>query len=282
MATQFFPTTDLSPQFLNVSWADIVEAEESEDLEAIERLRCSSTSLSSLSDKENQEKALVTSCSSSRVPLVAHPMENCSPKDVIALKKPPVKRHRPKSYADIVQSSRAKRTNSSRPNTPTSTPPLSSPSPDLSCEMSDDCTPEANEKCEGSDAVTAQRRLSFTVQRSLSSNSDGGGEVVLSGHQLQVRQKQLDYGKNTPGYQRYVTLIPKWKRRKQHPKTPNKHQICSRRSWDGQIKKWRRLLHAFDPPTAEDADNDTLTTDDLKTAPVDLDETSNMDSEQLQ
>ena len=79
-------------------------------------------------------------------------------------------------------------------------------------------------RCEGSDAVTAQRRLSFTVQRSPSrydivsmtmyvtccySNSDGGGEVVLSGHQLQVRQKQLDYGKNTPGYQRYVTLIPK-------------------------------------------------------------------------
>jgi len=40
------------------------------------------------------------------------------------------------------------------------------------------------------------------------SNSDGG-EVVLSDHQLQVRQKQLDYGKNTPGYQRYITLIPK-------------------------------------------------------------------------
>lgn len=39
MATQFFPTTDLSPQFLNVSWVDIVEAEESEDFEAIERLR---------------------------------------------------------------------------------------------------------------------------------------------------------------------------------------------------------------------------------------------------
>ena len=39
MATDFFPVSDLSPQFLNASWADIVEAEELEDFEAIERLR---------------------------------------------------------------------------------------------------------------------------------------------------------------------------------------------------------------------------------------------------
>jgi len=73
-------------------------------------------------------------------------MENCSPSDAIVLKKPPVKRHRPKSYADIVQSSRAKRTNSSLPDTPTSTPPLLSPSPDLSYEINDEYTPESNEK----------------------------------------------------------------------------------------------------------------------------------------
>ena len=41
MATEFFPISDLSPQFINVSWADIVEAEELEDYEAIERLRYS-------------------------------------------------------------------------------------------------------------------------------------------------------------------------------------------------------------------------------------------------
>ena len=109
--------------------------------------RCSSTSSSSLSDKENIEKVSVTSCGSqTRVPLVAHPMENCSPSDAIALKKPPVKRHRGKSYADIVQSSRAKRINSSLPDTPTSTPPLSSPEPDLSIEVNDESTPESNEK----------------------------------------------------------------------------------------------------------------------------------------
>ncbi len=37
------------------------------------------------------------------------------------------------------------------------------------------------------------------------------------------------------------------KRLKSDPTTPDKNQKCSKRSWDGQIKKWRRLLHAFDP-----------------------------------
>lgn len=30
------------------------------------------------------------------------------------------------------------------------------------------------------------------------------------------------------------------------PKTPDIYQSCSRRSWDGQIKKWRRMLHKYD------------------------------------
>lgn len=42
MAAELFPVSDLSPQFLNASWADIVEAEELEDFDAIEKLRYSS------------------------------------------------------------------------------------------------------------------------------------------------------------------------------------------------------------------------------------------------
>lgn len=64
---------------------------------------------------------------------------------------------------------------------------------------------------------------------------------------LEQRQKQIDYGKNTVGYQAYLTAIPKNKRRRENPKTPNKHQSCSKRSWDGQIRKWRRSLHLYDP-----------------------------------
>ena len=37
------------------------------------------------------------------------------------------------------------------------------------------------------------------------------------------------------------TSVPK------HPETPDVKQICSKRSFDGQVKKWRRELHFWDP-----------------------------------
>lgn len=72
------------------------------------------------------------------------------------------------------------------------------------------------------------------------------------------RQKQIDYGKNTVGYQTYIKSVDKLKREKEDPKTPNKHRKYSRRSWDQLIKIWRRKLHAYDPPTmnSEDCDVD--------------------------
>ena len=37
-----------------------------------------------------------------------------------------------------------------------------------------------------------------------------------------------------------------------HPDTPDVTQICSKRSFDGQAKKWRRELHLWDPEDEED------------------------------
>ncbi|XP_071828571.1 uncharacterized protein [Apostichopus japonicus] len=62
------------------------------------------------------------------------------------------------------------------------------------------------------------------------------------------RQKQIEYGKNTQCYEKYREAVPKkMRKRGQHPSSPNKFQVCSRRSWDSQVRIWRRNLHQWDP-----------------------------------
>eukprot|EP01127_Copromyxa_protea_P010661 TRINITY_DN2610_c0_g8_i1.p1 TRINITY_DN2610_c0_g8~~TRINITY_DN2610_c0_g8_i1.p1 ORF type:complete len:153 (+),score=25.67 TRINITY_DN2610_c0_g8_i1:29-460(+) len=71
---------------------------------------------------------------------------------------------------------------------------------------------------------------------------------------LKTRQNQIEIGKNTEGYRRYIAAVPKEKRERgndDHPVTPNIHRSCSKRSFDGQLRKWRRLLHKWDPVTEE-------------------------------
>lgn len=86
-------------------------------------------------------------------------------------------------------------------------------------------------------------------------------EIETDPHRLSQRQKQITYGYRTLGYLRYRLLVPRDKRRKEHPRTPRKEQVCSKRSWDGQVKKWRRELHKWDP--APDSGFEELLTADI-------------------
>ena len=63
-------------------------------------------------------------------------------------------------------------------------------------------------------------------------------------HRLAQRQRQIDIGKNSDEYKLYNETFPSGGRRKRRAKTPDKYQVSSKRSFDGQISKWRRQLHA--------------------------------------
>lgn len=68
-------------------------------------------------------------------------------------------------------------------------------------------------------------------------------------HRVAQRQRQIDFGKNTIGYQRMVEAHPiKSRRPKTVPRTPDVHKKCSKRAFDGLVRQWRRRLHEWDLP----------------------------------
>jgi hypothetical protein len=76
-----------------------------------------------------------------------------------------------------------------------------------------------------------------------------GAHVETDPVKIQSRLKQIQFGKNTIGYDNYTAAVPRRKRYlggDQHPRTPDAYEILSKRAFDGKIKVWRRALHRWD------------------------------------
>ncbi|KAF7272025.1 hypothetical protein GWI33_015164 [Rhynchophorus ferrugineus] len=99
-----------------------------------------------------------------------------------------------------------------------------------------------------SDKISAKSRLTLRSNGESFRTSKRSSNYEDDPAIISRREKQIEYGKNTIGYDNYLKTVPKGSRTQDDPQTPNKYKKYSRRGWDGLIKKWRLQLHKYDPP----------------------------------
>jgi Histone RNA hairpin-binding protein RNA-binding domain len=102
-------------------------------------------------------------------------------------------------------------------------------------------------------AASASSPVDLDVSMSLStSGTPKEKEPIeeLTAARIEKRQAQIDLGKRTESYQRYLEAVPLTQRKPRyamHPVTPDVHAPVSKRNFDGLVRAWRTRLHAWDP-----------------------------------
>eukprot|EP00916_Digyalum_oweni_P002498 GHVL01004592.1.p1 GENE.GHVL01004592.1~~GHVL01004592.1.p1 ORF type:complete len:280 (+),score=53.30 GHVL01004592.1:69-908(+) len=67
--------------------------------------------------------------------------------------------------------------------------------------------------------------------------------VNQDAHKVQQRTRQIAYSMMDKCYQTYVRHIPREKREKHHPSTPDPRRKVSQRQWQEEFANWKRQLH---------------------------------------
>ncbi|KAL5471316.1 hypothetical protein EMCRGX_G029415 [Ephydatia muelleri] len=224
-------------KFDNVDWNDIVDAEQANDEQT---LRNSST----LSQQQKLNKANATErisvCSPTSRALPFQDWDENTPSPTYAQVARPARGNKRQAGDQMCLSPQDRLPNKKCNNLPTP----KQISHDYLSPLSEN-TPGQNDRSEHiADHTSMQKRRLFAASPE---NRSTTPECLDDAHRLAQRQKQVDFGKNTVGYDIYVQAIPKWQRKNGDPQTPDKYQPCSTRSWQGQIRAWRRALHRWDP-----------------------------------
>lgn len=65
-------------------------------------------------------------------------------------------------------------------------------------------------------------------------------------HRIRQRQDQVDLGTNSITYDRYRLRVPRERRNRNEPTTPDATRQIAKKRWDARVKQWKRDLQAYD------------------------------------
>ncbi|PXF44840.1 Histone RNA hairpin-binding protein [Gracilariopsis chorda] len=77
-------------------------------------------------------------------------------------------------------------------------------------------------------------------------------------HRIEQRQKQINYGKNTIAYDRFIAVCPREKRKRGDPMTPLARQKCSKRSFLGQVTSWKKKVYSYVAEMDKESDEEKV------------------------